>query len=94
MTVLHIKNIIAILKFLSTVNCHPDLEMPVVFADDLEYPGFYHDHVIYLKPDAQDRVVVHELYHSCQVAPKDEADWFAKEKKAQYIELLWLEWKL
>ena len=82
------------LKFLSIFHCYPAHNISVVIDDSAKYLGFYYQRTITLRSNVSDRVIVHELYHSCQKEPSDEYEWDQMERKARHIERLWVEWLL
>lgn len=82
------------LKFLSLFHCYPSHNIQVMIDNSSRYQGYYSQGIITLKSDATDRIIVHELYHSCQKTPVDEYEWIENEKQAKHIEYLWSEWLL
>ena len=52
-----------ILIFLAAFGCHPAVE--IVEVEHLSHPGAYVNGQIWLRPDADLGVLVHELAHAC-----------------------------
>lgn len=81
----------AIIAFLLQFNCHPT----AAIVEEVRLPskGAYLTGVVYLRPDADDGVLVHELVHDCQykrLGPvKGSEDWFRRERQASEIERIW-----
>ena len=80
-----------ILHFLAAFNCVPPSDIKINIVEDLENLGYYKDNVVTIRIDASNQVLVHELVHSCQKTAQNYEEWLNNEKKAKYIEMLWLQ---
>ena len=78
-----------ILAFLALFNCVPTDN--IVIDDSLDRPGYYYhqSHAVHIKSNASKSVLVHELYHSCQLKPTNQAESDLNEREAHYVERVW-----
>lgn len=83
----------AVLAFLLHFHCVPTAQVLVEPA--LPAKGAYSRGVVYLRPDADDGVLVHELYHDCQYqrggTAADGLEWYNREREAAKVERAWRE---
>lgn len=81
----------AILAFLLALGCDASNTEVVVFPA-LERLGQYSQGVVTVRDLANEPVLVHELYHSCQrPAANGSEGWWRNERDAHRVEQLWRE---
>lgn len=76
-----------ILAFLALFNCDPTAQ--IIVLPGMSVPGFQLERQVFIRPDAPDYVLVHELYHVCQKPASDADQYTVNELEAAMIESRW-----